>query len=903
MAASHAIDIKAYHADNGRFAEKGFRDSVSEANQKITFCGVNAHHQNGLIEKYHQDIAREARKLLLHAKRFWPEAIGTILWPFAIKAAEDRRNHLHLDDKGKTPIQKWSNVYHDINISTWHTFGCPVYVLENAAADGMTPKWNPRARVGIYLGHSPCHAGSVALVLNPRTLHVSPQYHVVFDDTFSTVPFLRAGEVPPHWKDLVANSSESVTNEKFELANIWAAEDNEDTPDDKEDISLSISRSFDPISQDEVRGSQPPEGDNPSSSSNVEASEGDKSPPDSPLFMPEMPDLDAITLRRSSRVRRPSRKALGLVTMALTFFTHIRAVSLTTAAPLFGHPKSHFERAMAHMSLANQHFDGTLNFLHPAAFLVNADNDTYSLSQMLKQEDKKSFIEAMLTEVQDHESREHWKLIPRSSMPSRSKTIMAIWSFKRKRFPDGRVLKHKARLCAHGGMQKWGVDYWETYSPVVNWISVRTLFAISQIHGLESKSIDFVLAFPQADLDTDVFMELPFGFDVDGAKGYVLHLQKSLYGLKNSGRNWFQMLAKGLADREFVASQVDPCIFYREDAIILVYVDDCIIFSKSNKINDSIVASLQNGVENFNLTDEGDVSRYLGVDILHHPDGRMEMRQPYLIERCLAAMEVVMGMNTKRVPATKPLLHKDADGVDRKHSWHYRQVIGMLNYLQGSTRPDIAMATHQCARFSNDPKALHERGVRHIGKYLLATKERGLIFKPDSTKGIECFVDADFAGSWAKADSSNPENVMSRTGYVIYYAGCPVLWASKLQTEIALSTAEAEYIALSSAMRDVIPLMQLLTEISVILPIYNPDPKVKCKVFEDNESCIAMAKAHKFTPRTKHISIKYHHFRSYVDRGAISIEHISTTEQIADIFTKPLTEQPFTYLRNKLCGW
>ena len=153
----------------------------------------------------------------------------------------------------------------------------------------------------------------------------------------------------------------------------------------------------------------------------------------------------------------------------------------------------------------------------------------------------------------------------------------------------------------------------------------------------------------------------------------------------------------------------------------------------------------------------------------------MEMRQPYLVERCLKAMEVVDGMKTKRVAATKPLLHKDVDGVERKHNWHYRQVIGMLNYLQGSTRPDISMATHQCARFSNDPRALHERGVRHIGKYLLATKERGLVFKPDSTKGIECFVDADFAGGWSKADASNSKNVMSRTGYVIFYAGCSVV--------------------------------------------------------------------------------------------------------------------------------
>ena len=177
-------------------------------------------------------------------------------------------------------------------------------------------------------------------------------------------------------------------------------------------------------------------------------------PPDPSLSMPTMPNIDNITLRRSSRKRKPSRRALGLLTtMAVTLFTQIRAVSLTTAAPLFGTRTSHFEKAMAHLSLANQHFDGTLNYLHPSAFLTNADNDTYTLRDMLKQEDKESFVEAMTVEVNDHESRGHWKLIPRSSMPKGAKTIMSIWSFKRKRFPDGRVQKHKARLCVHGGMQ------------------------------------------------------------------------------------------------------------------------------------------------------------------------------------------------------------------------------------------------------------------------------------------------------------------------------------------------------------------------------------------------------------------------------------------------------------------
>ena len=155
MAASHGIKIEAFHADNGRFAEKGFRDAVTDANQKITFFGVNAHHQNDLIEKYHQDIVREGRKLLLHAKLLWLEAIEPILWTFAIKASEDHRNHFHVDENGKAPIHKWSNVDYDIDVSSWHTFGCPVYVLENKAASGMILKWDPRARVGIYLGHSP----------------------------------------------------------------------------------------------------------------------------------------------------------------------------------------------------------------------------------------------------------------------------------------------------------------------------------------------------------------------------------------------------------------------------------------------------------------------------------------------------------------------------------------------------------------------------------------------------------------------------------------------------------------------------------------------------------------------------------------------------------------------------
>jgi hypothetical protein len=156
---------------------------------------------------------------------------------------------------------------------------------------------------------------------------------------------------------------------------------------------------------------------------------------------------------------------------------------------------------------------------------------------MLKQEDRLDFVNAMEKEIDDHVRRDHWEIIPRSMMPKDMKTIMSIWSFKRKRLPDGTLNKHKACLCAHGGMQQWGVNYWETYAPVVNWISVRFLLIISEIIGLETKALDFVLAFPQADLDTPVFMEIPIGIAVDGIdqnRNYVLRLRKSLYGLKQA---------------------------------------------------------------------------------------------------------------------------------------------------------------------------------------------------------------------------------------------------------------------------------------------------------------------------------------------------------------------------------
>lgn len=219
-------------------------------------------------------------------------------------------------------------------------------------------------------------------------------------------------------------------------------------------------------------------------------------------------------------------------------------------------------------------------------------------------------------------------------------------------------------------------------------------------------------------------------------------------------------------------------------------------------------------------------------------------------------------------------------------------------------RPDITMAVQQCARFCNEPGRQHEEAVKRICRYLLKTQDRGLIFRPDASRGLECYVDADWAGSWRDRSSNDPLSAHSRTGYVILYAGCPILSASKMQTLVALSTTEAEYIALSSALREVIGILNLLNELKERKFAFNHSiPTVKCRVFEDNQSCIAIATDHRTRPRTKHLSVRLHHFRSHILNKTISIEHVSTKEQLADMFTKPLARPQFEKLRDRLMGW
>ena len=243
-------------------------------------------------------------------------------------------------------------------------------------------------------------------------------------------------------------------------------------------------------------------------------------------------------------------------------------------------------------------------------------------------------------------------------------------------------------------------------------------------------------------------------------------------------------------------------------------------------------------------------------------------------------------------------------------TWSYASVVGMMMYLSTNSRPDIAYAVHQCARFTHCPRRSHELGLKRIARYSKGTMDKWMIINPTKDLALDLYADADFAGLWASEDVKDPVSVKSRTGYVITLGGTPVLWSSKLQTEIALSTTESEYIACSQGMRALVPLRELMKEISDVFGVKRTEQSKVSTVFQDNNGALTLCNAEfpNMTPRTKHIGVKYHWFRSHLKRtgsekaGIVAVR-VDTLLQKADMFTKPLVRALFEIQRKMLMGW
>ena len=403
---------------------------------------------------------------------------------------------------------------------------------------------------------------------------------------------------------------------------------------------------------------------------------------------------------------------------------------------------------------------------HPFAFAAKANaDDTPTFQEAISGPDRDGFIEAMHQEIEQLESFGAWKIVPRSkAIKDNCRILSSTWVFKRKRFPDGTVKKLKARICVRGDQQVKDVDYFDTFSPVVQWSTIRLMFILSIVLNLKTIQVDYTLAFVQAPAAPGTYMEMPQLFEVNGM---ILELKRNLYGQCESPRKFYEFLRKGLMERGLEPSPHDHSLFMSEKVSVVTYVDDCIFFARDEKIIKELIASLRKPPDKYKgkwnefiLNEEEDYAGFLGIDISPCSDDKntLELLQVGLIDRIVNALNLQDSpIKSNITPTTASPLGKDEEGPPRKFSWNYASLIGMLLYLSSNSRPDIAFAVHQAARFTHCARHSHEKAIIKIAEYLRSTKNKGFRINPKTHLGLELFADADFAGLWS---IENPEDAV-----------------------------------------------------------------------------------------------------------------------------------------------
>ena len=504
-------------------------------------------------------------------------------------------------------------------------------------------------------------------------------------------------------------------------------------------------------------------------------------------------------------------------------------------------------------------------------------------------------------ELDQMEKFKVWELIPRAKAYKRP--ISMTWAFKCKSNADGTIERFKARLCARGFLQRFGVDYSATYAPVARLITIRILITLAAISGFTIKHLDFESAFLQGRLAEEVFVEIPFGMD---APGMVIRLLKSIYGLKQAGRVWFDLLISGLTGIGFTQSHSDPCFLYiigKVGAIyIAVWVDDCIVVYSNHQQWKHIEAKIS---KQFRVGSTTDFSWCLGMAVKRLSNGAIRLHQELYVETLVDTfkMEKAHPVSVPLSPST--ILCKDGVHGQEKPSEYvgehihalYRSLLGGLLHLSNFTRPDIAYAVGVCAKYTNYPRMAHWKALKGVLKYLKGTKGMGLVYgvNQNQNKVAYSYVGTPKPAVLSCVDANWARDVDDRkstSAFVFLFWGCVVSWYCRKQSVVALSTAEAEYYAASEATKEAIWVSRLLKEIGTLTGCI--------PLLDDSQACIKMVERKTTSNKTKHVDIKAHFIRHHFAKGDIRMVNVPTGDQLADIMTKGLPLVKFKVFRDAL---
>jgi hypothetical protein len=509
------------------------------------------------------------------------------------------------------------------------------------------------------------------------------------------------------------------------------------------------------------------------------------------------------------------------------------------------------------------------------AALADTQDDPKTLKEARSRSDWQRWKEAMDKEIETLQKAGTWTTVPQ---PRDKNVVGSKWVFRVKRNADGSIDKYKARLVAKGFTQVYGVDYFDTYSPVAKISSIRTILALAACHDWEVESFDFDGAYLNGELNSDeeIYMQEPPGYETKEGGPSVKRLLKSLYGLKQAGRKWYEVLSRTLANLAFRVSDADPGVFRarigEQSLILAVHVDDCIMTGGSIDLIREHKRKLH---DNHALTDLGPIHWLLGIKISRDRAARtISLSQTAYIKSIVDRFNLTdaKAVNTPMIPGavySKKDTPSDPAEAARMKKTPYREAIGSLMYAAVATRPDIAFAVSTLSQFLDNPGEAHWDAVKRVFRYLSGTANLALTYGGERH---------DLLG-YTDADGATQEHRRAISGHAFLIDGGAVSWSSRKQELVTLSTAEAEYVAATHAAKEGIWLRRLLSE---LFPPAPPTTTLHC----NNQAACKLATTDNFHARTKHIDIRYHFILQVIEDGSLNIVYCPTDDMIADTLTK-----------------
>lgn len=852
--------LKTLRTDNGKeYLNKTFQQIIKRNGINHQTTNVHTPEQNGVAERNNRSIVEKARCMLYDAnlpKAFWAEAVAYSVYLL---------NRSPSKGTGITPEEAWSGRKPDLShIKVFGTVSMVHIPKTNRK------KWDPKAQECIMTGFDEQTKGYRLYDVNKKIIFKSR--NVSFIDENSSV-----AECPT--KSILKTKHNKISLELNHIDDTYIGEENTNQQN---------------ISQPNTLNKQ----DRTKKSADVK----------------NQPDLS--TLRRSERNRQKPAKLDDFVTETESISSSdeynsaepTEEISSSAAEDDFhgfseaAAPPSHQNRPdcliqqVSKLSVEGRNYTGKYSYNSLPSQSNTARNlfqsftqDPVTLEEALSHPDSDKWKLAMEEEYQSLMENHTWSL---QDLPPNRRAIKCKWVFRTKRDITGSIDRYKARLVIKGYSQRKGVDYEETYSPVVRHSSLRYLFAIAAQMNLKIEQMDAVTAFLQGRLEDEIYMEQPPLYVEQNDQSKVCRLNKALYGLKQSSRIWNQELNNALESFGLRKSKYDSCLFYKVEnnklLITAVYVDDILLFCNDDNWLKNIKDFLN---QKFQMKDLGAATHILGMRITRG-ENFIALDQELYIQNILEkfgmenAKPVTTPMNASEKISKNDCATTNED-IQNMQNIPYQEAVGCLMYLSQCTRPDICFAVNKLSRYNANPGLRHWSAVKHLFRYLRGTSNLKLYYTSmnDITKcNVIGYTDADWA--------SNLEDRKSTTGYVFIAQGGAISWCSKRQQTVALSSCEAEYIALSATVQEAIWWNGIRSH------FYKNDQPLN--ICCDNQSAISIASGGGFHPKAKHIDIRHHFIQDTLSKGEFKLTYVSTDQQVADVLTKPLDRTKFEKFREAL---